>query len=232
VLDENLLISAVEVQKRSYNLLRWVSDAIPRGFIRLERAHEYSTDADAAVAWISEHFENLPPHCRPTNRTEQELRRFANFFASYLLTSFELQDDPGTQLVSECGCYCPICTYIAAAPHLQAKKLRRSDKRRAENLKLAYLEDLTREVGINLARDDACEILGHQTASRNAALATYGRELIRRCNGLSEGPAVLALWRQFAWKATGSPIPGFELQAPAILDAERYLVDAIARTTL
>ena len=48
------LEEVVEISARAYRLLRWVSDAIERGFITFTRAHEYASDADAAAAWIAE----------------------------------------------------------------------------------------------------------------------------------------------------------------------------------
>ena len=230
VFEEAEIASAVEIQRRSYRLLRWVGDAIERGFIRLERAHQYSTESGAAQAWIAEHFANLPPDCRPPEKTGEEFRRFASFFASYLLTSFDLHEDPGVRLISGCGCYCPICTHLAAAPHLKAKKLRPADKRRAEALKRSYLEELARENSLSFRDELASGILNDPAHSRDAAVATYGAELLRRCRGHSSGTAVLALWRQFAWRQTGSPIRDFELKASAILEAERRLVHALSGT--
>jgi hypothetical protein len=71
-------------------------------------------------------------------------------------------------------------------------------------------------------------ILEDPAVCRDAALATYGVELLRRCRGQAPGPSVLALWRQFAWKRSGSPIRDFELDATAILDAECRLRAALA----
>src|SRR5262249_52656421 len=92
--DENELKSAVEIQHRSYRLLRWLESAIQNGLIRLERAHQYSSESVAAEAWLSEHYFNLPPNCRPAEPAGPQFRRFASFFASYLITSFDLESNP------------------------------------------------------------------------------------------------------------------------------------------
>ncbi len=223
--EEIEITSAVEIQRRSYRLLRWVGDAIERGFIRLERAHKYSDEADAAAEWLSEHYANLPADCRPAKRTGEQFARFANHFASYLLTSFDLVDRPGVRLESQCGCF--ICGRLVAAPHLRAKKIRSRDKQRAERLKVDCLEELALENTVSLSPERAAALLHDPESRRELALATYGKELLRRCSGHSAGPAVLALWRQFAWKPTGSPIPNFELEASAILAAERHLIEAL-----
>jgi hypothetical protein len=225
--DEAEIKSAVEIQRRSYRLLRWVEGAIRGGFIRLDRVHQYSSEADAAAAWISDHFANIPPECRPLELTGPEFRRFATFFASYLLTSFDINDNPGGRLVSSCGCYCRFCTHLMSAPHLNAKKLRPSDKRHAEQLKQAYVADLAMENNAPLSPELASILLTNAELRQDLALASYGKELLRRCRGQSSGPAVLALWRQFAWKPTGSPDHKFKLKASSILDAERQVISSI-----
>ncbi|TWT34759.1 hypothetical protein [Blastopirellula retiformator] len=54
----------------------------------------------------------------------------------------------------------------------------------------------------------------------------YGLDLLLRVQGYAEGPAVLALWRRFAWTPQGSPRPKFRLSDKMILQAERQLVAA------
>ena len=45
-----------------------------------------------------------------------------------------------------------------------------------------------------------------------------------REKGIAEGPAVLALWRSFAWNEAGSPKDGFRLKAELITASEKRLV--------
>jgi hypothetical protein len=72
---------AVELQRRSYNLVRWLSSAVAKGVIYFDRAHDYMDEAEAAEEWIRRHYENLPPDCRPSNL--DQLTPFAKFsFAS------------------------------------------------------------------------------------------------------------------------------------------------------
>jgi hypothetical protein len=225
--DASEVKSAVDIQRRSYRLLRWLEKAIQNGLIRLERAHQYSSESGAAEAWLSEHYFNLPPDCRPAEQSGPDFRRFASFFASYLFTSFELDLNPRERRISPCGCFCPMCSYLSAAPHLKTKKVRSSDKQRAEKLKRTYLEELAIEANAQLSSERESALLEDPMLRRDLALAAYGKELLRRCNGHSSGPAVLALWRQFAWKPTGSPDFRFKLQAAAILDAERTVFNVL-----
>ena len=64
------------------------------------------------------------------------------------------------------------------------------------------------------------------------ALVAYGHDLLKRMQGIAEGPAVLALWRGFAWTETGSPKNDFHLEADAIVDAEKELSKVVRERRL
>ncbi len=96
--DKSEVADAVEVQSKAYRLLRWVSSGIQKGFIHFERAHQWTTAASAAAAWLREHFQNVPPECRPAEAEGPEFDRFVNYFASYLLTSFDIDPNPAPEL--------------------------------------------------------------------------------------------------------------------------------------
>jgi hypothetical protein len=216
---------AVELHRRSYNLLRWLSTAISKGFIQFERAHDYADQATAAKEWIQGHYLNLPASCRPPL---DQLDAFAQFFATYLTTSFDLVEKAGTRVTSGCGCYCPICTYVTSAPHLTVKKVTRQDKARARKLKLESVEQLGKERGISLDEKRIEKLVDAPESSENVSLMTYGQQLIARTHGRSKGPAVLVLWREIAWDKKGAPKKGFELDADSIVNAEIALTQLIA----
>ena len=220
MLDRDDIVQAVELQRRSYNLLRWLSTAIEKGVIGFSRAHEYMDEAAVAEHWIREHYSNLPSHCRP--KTDQ-FTPFAKFFATYLTTSFDLVKHPDQQLKSSCGCYCPMCSYLSAAPHLKAKKVTRRDKERARKIKLKALERLSFEHNAPLNAQRAQTLLD----SPETSLLAYGQQLIERTQGRSYGPPVLALWREIAWDKKGAPKKNFELEPEAILHAEQSLITKI-----
>ena len=136
MLDREELIQAVDVQRRSYNLLLWLRTAISKGIIRIDRAHDYMDEAEAAQDWIEGHYLNLPPNCRPER---DQLKPFSRFFATYLTTSFELVDEPAQRSESKCGCRCPICAYMTGPHHLKTKKVFRRDKERARKIKITAL---------------------------------------------------------------------------------------------
>lgn len=228
MLDPARLEEAIDLQRRSYALLRWLGDAIPRGFISFDTAHEYADSAESALAWISEHFDNLPHAARPTSRDAETMNRFANFFASYLETSFDFDENPGTLLKSDCGCYCPFCTVVFSAPHLRTKRLFRSDKDRAKRLELDCLNDLAASLGLSFDVAVLAELLSDHGTREQAALVAYAGQLLRRCDGTYTGPWVLAHWRTFGWRQTGSPKQDFELTPELVLEAERVLINKLS----
>jgi hypothetical protein len=201
-----------------------VADAIGRGFIPATRAHQYTNASDAALDWIDEHYLNFPPATRPDRRY---LREFANFFATYLTSSFDVIPQPGTRLVSRCGCYCSLCARLVNAPHLQTKKLSKRDKDRAVDLMVDRVRALAREAGIASTAEHITAVVHGDETRRLSAYSTYGYWLIRRLEGETEGKSILSLWREIAWNRTGSPIKGFKLRYKDFVDAEESLVDAL-----
>jgi len=80
------LTLAIDIQSRSYKLLRWVATAIEKGFIPATRAHEYADVSDSAYDWVDQHYLNFPADTRPDR---QHLRQFANFFSTSVISSFD-----------------------------------------------------------------------------------------------------------------------------------------------
>jgi hypothetical protein len=134
--------------------------------------------------------------------------------------------------VTDCGCRCPICVRIVQRSHLQPKKLGNADKRRARALKCDHLATLALQRGVTLADAAIEQLLDDASLGTAVAMATYGGQLVRRSQGDGDGPAVLALWREFAWTKQGSPDPDFELDAEAVLAAERCVAARIDPTAL
>jgi hypothetical protein len=220
---------AIDIHAQSYQLLRWVAEAMRKGFISATHAHQYANTRNATFDWIREHYQNLPSQMRPERR---HLREFANFFGTYVTSSFDIVEQPGTRLDSRCGCYCPLCTHLVNAPHLQPKKLRRKDKERAILLMVNRVACLAREEGIE-ASDSAVEaVVLSDVTRRLSAYSTYGYWLIRRLDGDTDGTSILALWREIAWKRTGSPILSFRLRYEDIVEAEELVADALRSVAL
>jgi hypothetical protein len=224
MLAADRLALAIDVHSRSYQLLRWVAEAVRRGFIPATRAHQYADAGDAAFAWMQDHYLNFPPGMRPDRR---HLREFANFFGTYVTSSFDIIEQPGTRLDSRCGCYCRLCAHLVNAPHLRAKKPGRRDKERAGQLMVSRVGALAREEQIEATDSAVVAIVRGDQTRRSAAYSAYGHWLIRRLEGDTDGPAVLALWREIAWKRTGSPIKGFRLRHEDVVGAEEVVAAAL-----
>lgn len=224
MLPANELTLAIDLHARSYKLLRWIADGIEKGFLQPWRVHEYTVASQSAYDWMEQHYLNLPVEARPEPHC---LREFANYFSTYITTSFDFVQSPGRQIRSYCGCYCPLCTYMGEAPNLRTKKLQPRDKNRARTLMADRVFALSREEGVSLTYDQAESLAANDDTRRAAGYSAYGEWLIRRLEGDSDGKAVLALWRIIAWNSTGSPIPGFRLAYADFVDAEELLIAAM-----
>jgi hypothetical protein len=227
MLPPDRLQLALDIHARSYRLLKWVAEAIGKGFIAAARAHEYADVTDAAYDWIEEHYQNLPTNSRPER---SQLLPFANFFATYVMSSFDVIEQPGLTLESPCGCYCRFCSYLVKAPHLKAKRILKRDKERALRLMADRVQQLALEADITVTPDLAERVATDEATRRSAAYSAYGHWLIKRLDGLSDGPSILALWREIAWNKSGSPFQRFELKHADFVTAEEALLRALQST--
>ncbi|NND99471.1 MAG: hypothetical protein HKN47_19325 [Pirellulaceae bacterium] len=231
MIDHEKLTQAVETHRRTFELLKWLESALNQGFIQFGSVHAFGSDSEAACQWIARHFQNLPPDGRPASPSETDIQPHAHMLATYLSTSFDAVAQPGYRRAGDCSCWC--CSWLEALPHLRPKKLSVKDKRRAQRLKLDALRQLALDV--DAKADDARleEIAAGADPAASLALVTYGHQLIRRLRGLTEGPAILALWREFAWDPGGSPKRKFKLRVDDILQAEQRLIEKLTgkRTT-
>lgn len=212
---------ALSIQDRSFKLLQWLSKAVREGFVPIVVAHDVAGTGPAAKYWLERQWQSLPNACRPA---EEEMDAFANFFGTYLETSFDLDEKSGQRAESRCGCYCSFCCRMVESGNLRTKTLVSLDKKRAGKLRLRRLEELALGSGIAYCEETAQSLLGIETTRVDASVSAYASALLERINGFSDGPAVLALWRDFAWHRSGAPIRNFKLRAKQILDAETRLV--------
>ncbi|MCC9608677.1 hypothetical protein LOC68_09070 [Blastopirellula sp. JC732] len=202
-----------------------MADSVTRGLIPLGTVHPYSELPKATEAWIREHFFSIPQNARPD---WDDLPQFAQFFTTYLINSFDLIASPGMQRFSPgAHCFCPICSWMIAAPNLQARKVTGKHKSYADRLMVDAIAQLAIEQQVTLEETDIAAWIEQPPQREPAALVAYGRDLFLRMQGVAEGPAILALWRRFAWTPQGSPKPNFRLTVKVILQAEQQLATAI-----
>ena len=224
--DSEILSEILDLHEKSFALLRWVKASLKRGTLSFSVVHRTTDSVDAAREWIERHLANLPADVRPR---ADRLPMFARLFVSFLTTSFRLK---GTSVrrVSDCGCWCSYCSLIrAVGPTLELRTPNKKDYATARELKRIYLERTASELALEKSADAIQCVLAADELRRDLSLATWGTELIRRSEFASQGVAVMALWREFAWNG-GSPRRQFILTANKILDAERKIVEALRAT--
>jgi len=227
--EREKLRRAVLLQKRAYEFVKWYYEsAVAKGIMSAKMAREHAEATQVLAAGLKERFVDIPSDCRPLSQGDEDIQSFVNMLSSYLSASFDLVENPGTR-GTKVDDYCEACgAYLLAAPHLRPKKLSRHDKMKARKLKLTCLKRLAQDAGLVLS-DQAAETLVDAPEMREAiAMTTYGEQLLFRMDGQVEGPAVLALWREFAWNSTGSPKKGFKLDADDILRSQETALNAIS----
>jgi hypothetical protein len=208
--------------------MRWLADQIDRGLMPFDQMHHTMSVEEAATVWILHHHALLPRDLRPP---PEDAAAFANLFASYLVTSFDLLATPPTRSVTRCGCPCIFCTTLVSLSHLQPKKVTPIDKTRATRLEAQFVEARTATLGRAPSRDAIARIVADDALREARAMTAYAAALLRRLEGSTDGPEVLALWRRFAWTRSGSPKKDFVLTADAVLQAEADVDAAILTHT-
>lgn len=205
----------------------WISDAIDKDLIQPSRAAHQSGGPDAATEWLRSNYHHIPEHLRPS---KNDIAEFAAFFSTYLTSSFDVTEKPGTKgegPTPRYGCRCELCMRIVNAPHLRTKKLFARDKRRADFLMTESVSKLATENGLELNENLATQLVTDAATRRHAAYVSYGQWLVRRLHGESDGPAVLALWRLIAWDPRGGMRRGFELELDDFKVAEKEILSSI-----
>jgi hypothetical protein len=85
--DRDQVDEILDLQRRSYALLRWIDATVQSGTLPLGSLHGALDASHAAAEWLSRNAASLPPNARPP---QGKLEKFAHLFASYLVTSFQI----------------------------------------------------------------------------------------------------------------------------------------------
>lgn len=219
------LRTVLTLHEKSFALLRWVRSSLRTGRLSFAVVHDNTDSATAASEWIRRHLRNLPAGARPP---EEQLDVFGRLFVSFLTTSYKL-NPTSVRLTTSCGCYCSYCAFLQASPHLDPRNPSKRDFQTAQELKHIYLGKLASELQVTSPTAAIQQVISSKELAEPVALATWGAELIRRSEFASQGEAVLALWRQFAWKED-KPKSKFKLTADLLLAAEKDIVASLARS--
>jgi hypothetical protein len=219
--DVKQLTHVLELHEKSFALLRWVRAGLRQGKISFSVVHQTADTATAAEEWIGRHLQNIPIEARPQL---DDVPTFSRLFVSFLTTSFRLSAN-AVRLVSPCGCWCSYCSYLQAGPHLEVRSPSKKDFQTARDLKKIYLVDLLAEQARDVSDTAVERLLADRDLAEKISLATWGTELLRRSKYASQGEAVLALWREFAWK-NGTAKRKFKIQARDLSNAEQTIISA------
>jgi len=93
-----------------------------------------------------------------------------------------------------------------------------------QNCAPAGSKRLPLKVAIPIVAEIVTNIAEGGGTRREASLSTYAANLLDRLNGFSAEPAILALWRDFAWDPQRAPLRNFKLKTADILTAEQRLL--------
>jgi hypothetical protein len=228
VFTDSEIERALRVQARGWALVECLERSAMGDLIPARAVHEFGSTEEAAIKWIRLGYTGLPSILE---LADDEIEDTARYFATYLDTSFDFVEVPQTHRVpGACGCACGLCAVRVRGLHLRPKKLRGGEKAKARILLRETLDDVAKEHGREpLSDDEFIAIYTDAELRASAALLAYIRELFRRMKGYTEGPAVLALWRHFAWTPTGSPRRGFRLSLELVRAAEQSIATRLLR---
>jgi hypothetical protein len=220
--DEQQMTRLLALHSKSYALLRWVKESLRTGRVSFSVVHDAGDSFAAAEEWFGRHWANLPEDVRPA---QPDVPILARLFVSFLATSF-LLNRSSLRRVSPCGCGCPFCSYLQVGPNLDLRTPSKKDFERATQLKRIYLSRMASELTLQSSHRAIEVVLARSDLRESLAIATWGAELLRRAEFRSQGEAVLALWREFAW-SNGKPNRTFKITARAVCAAERLICDSL-----
>jgi len=219
------LAFAIEIQQKSYRLLRWVADAVDTGIVAAQTVSHHSDGPEAAIDWVRRYHGTFPREIQVESADRDAL---ASFFWTYVVSSFDVDVEAGTRgAAGTHGCTCDLCVRLVDAGHLRTKKLRAYDKRRALDLMVRRGAALASEHDHSIDDEIARSYLDDAGLRRAMGYSAYGETLLERLGGTVEGPVVLALWREIAWSRQGSPLKDFTLDVGDFVTAERLILDTV-----
>lgn len=231
MISDKKLSTAFDISQKAYLLLMWLEEAMNKKFFSPISAHKNMSSSEAVEEWLVEHIKNLPEKTRPNIESQEELKKFCNYFSTFLTTSFDIIKHPGKRLYSDdAHCFCPMCSWLVNVSHLKPKKISSIDKRKSVKLKTNTLKQLCIDLEIDFPADNFEEIINSKNTYEYVSVITYGNELISRTNGNSNGASVLWLWRNFAWNKKGSPRKKFKFTKKYLLESKAIVCKSLMLT--
>ncbi len=158
LLDASDLESALEIHKRCYRMLGWIEDALREDLPVFLEEHGPMDDVEAAERFLKANASFMPAQIRPHEVDDPAaLRAYANYFATYLEVSFDVDPDPGLTRVplNPRGCTCELCSLLVKAHAFRPKRVTSHMKARARTLASDVLASLGRLSG-DVVDPDRC----------------------------------------------------------------------------
>ena len=78
--DHERIERAVRLQQKSYALLKWLNNALGKGGVSFDKAHDAASESDVAREWIHRNRLSLPATCCPQDdELQEDCARFISF---------------------------------------------------------------------------------------------------------------------------------------------------------
>jgi hypothetical protein len=228
VLIQTQLETILSIHSKAYALLKWLNNQLQRSQELFSHQHGAFESNQAAEEWIIRNWNNLPSEALPER---DQIKAFANYFASFLTTSFEfLERDVVPDARTMCDCM--FCQFMIHSRFLKTKKITKQVKATAQDLMIHCLMKIADQQALRPTQTDMVQfMLDKPDLAFDIALITYVYELIRRMEYSSQGPAVLYLWRQIAWD-DNQPKKKFNLNPELVFASQNKLIEALRKTFL
>ena len=199
---------ALDVHKRAYALLMWLKSEAPSQISQLSGAAEERISPASCEEWFFQNSSNIPASLRPG---KQEQSAFFHMFSSFFSASFHLEGERGKSRSLERG-------GRAITGRRHKRNARKRDEANTQELERLAVRDLCQATGLAINDDLERAALENSEIAGDLALWTYVRELVRRTEFTSQGPAVHRLWLSLDEHTRK------DLSAPAALRAKSRLL--------
>lgn len=200
----------------------WLSEALCNDIIQPSQVARHSGGPEAATQWLQTNYDQIPEQLRPL---KEDVVEFGAFFSTYLTSTFEVVELPGTRGQGRRNkfCQCELCLRILDAHNLRTRKVYARHKRQANVLMAECIEGFAQLHRVKMDDEQIWCLVTDRKTRRDCAYLAYGEWLIKRLSGESDGASILALWRLIAWDPQGGMRRGFTLRIEDFQSAESRL---------
>jgi len=226
MLNKDMLQTALDLHERCYTLLMWINTAIEKGFIHVAKLKQFSSVPHTAEDWLKEHHKNIPENCRPEHLQQEYIKKYINMLLSFFSCSMIIVKNPGKRYIPHTMRQGK-SAYIKN-PFIKPIKIKGTDKKRTQKLKINYIHQLIMENNLVLNEQRIDNLILNTALQTDLARAVYGQHIMMRMQGHYEGPALLVLWREFTRDENSAPIKNISLTAKSFMDNEQKILSILS----